>query len=204
MSDAPKPRTRRADYAEMTRQAIVDAARSLYASKGFFATTVEEIAAQARVAPATVYASGGGKHGLLHTLIDQWQTAPVIESTYRQIADLDDGNAIVAATASGTRAVREEWGDVVRVARATAPHDQRVADLLSEVTDNYRHGLALAAQRLIEVGALREEMDLQAATDVLWFYFGYSSYSTLTDENGWNLAQAEQWLNERARAALLP
>jgi len=203
MSDAPKPRNRRADYAEMTRQAIVDAARSLYASKGFFATTVEEIAAQARVAPATVYASGGGKHGLLRILIDQWQTAPVIESTYRQIADLDDGKAIVAATALGTRRVREEWGDVVRVARATAPHDPGVADLLSGVTANYRHGLGLAAQRLTEVGALRDQIDLQAATDILWFYFGYSSYSTLTDENGWNLAQAEQWLNERACAALL-
>jgi hypothetical protein len=71
------------------------------------------------------------------------------------------------------------------------------------VTANYRHGLALAAQRLTEVGALREEIHVQAATDVRWFYFGYSSYSTLTDENGWTLAQAEQWPNERACDALL-
>ena len=203
VSETTGARTRRADYAEMTRQAIVDAARGLYATKGFFATTVEDIAAEARVAPATVYASGGGKHGLLRTLIDQWQTAPVIEATYRHIATLDDGEAIVTATASGTRKVREDWGDVVRVVRSTAPHDQRVTELLSEVTANYRHGMALTAQRLADIGALRNGLVVAAATDVLWFYFGYSSYSTLTDENGWSLDQAQNWLYQQACAALL-
>lgn len=203
MNQTPKPRTRRADYAEMTRQAILDAARGLYGSKGFFATTVDEIAAEARVAPATVYASCGGKHDLLHTLIDQWQSAPVIEATYRKIAGLDDGEAILAATAAGTRQVREEWGDVVGVARSTAPHDERVAELLAEVTANYRRGMVLTAHRLAEIGALRKGMSATAANDVLWFYFGYSSYSTLTDENRWSLAKAEKWLYQQARAALL-
>lgn len=203
VSDTTKTPSRRADYAAMTRQAIVDAARSLYASKGFFATTVEEIAAVARVAPATVYASGGGKHGLLHTLIDQWQTAPVIDATYRHIAGLDDGEAILKATAQGTRKVREEWGDVVRVVRSTAPHDERIAELLSEVTTNYRNGMVLTAQRLAEIGALRKGVRTRAATDVLWFYFGYSSYSTLTDENHWSLDQAQNWLYQQACAALL-
>jgi AcrR family transcriptional regulator len=195
-------RNRRAEYAALTRQAVVDAARKLYAGKGFFATTVEEIAAEADVAPATVYASCGGKYGLLNTLLEQWTSAPVIKSTYERVSALADGEAIVRATAAGTREVRETWGDVMRVVLATAPHDARVAASLGAATAEYRAGVKLTARRLADIGALRNGVDVRAATDILWFYFGYSSYFTLTDENGWSFAKAERWLLEQASAAL--
>jgi AcrR family transcriptional regulator len=195
---------RRADYAALTRQAIIDTARTLFAAKGFFATTVEDIANGARVAPATVYAVGGGKHGLLRTLLDQWQNAPIIQATYEHIGTLSDGEAILRASAAGTRQIREQWGDVMRMVLTTAPHDSRVADSLETVTRKYRHGVALTAQRLADIGALKPALSVSAATDVLWFYFGYSSYFTLTDENGWTLAKAEKWLLAQASSALLP
>ena len=204
VSEAKSTRGRRADYAALTRQAIIDTARTLFAANGFFATTVEDIANGARVAPATVYAVGGGKHGLLRTLMDQWQNAPVIQATYEHIAALSDGETILRATASGTREVREQWGDVIRMVLATAPHDPRVAETLATVTGNYRQGMVLTAQRLAAVGALKPDVSVAAATDVLWFYFGYSSYFTLTDENGWPLAEAEKWLLAQASSALLP
>ncbi|OON72912.1 TetR/AcrR family transcriptional regulator [Streptomyces tsukubensis] len=194
---------RRAEYAALTRQAIIDAARKLFSSNGFFATRVEDIAAEARVAPATVYAVGGGKHGLLHTLIQQWTTAPVIASTYAHVAVLTDAEAILRATASGTREVRAEWGDVMRVVLATAPHDARAAQALAEATDVYRKGFVRTARRLADIDGLRQGTDLDLAVDVLWFYFGYASYFTCVDENGWSLERAEQWLLDQARAALL-
>ncbi|MFI0242488.1 TetR/AcrR family transcriptional regulator [Streptomyces sp. NPDC016845] len=195
--------SRRAEYAALTRQAIIDAARKLFSTNGFFATRVEDIAAEARVAPATVYAVGGGKHGLLHTLIQQWVSAPVISSTYEQVALLTDPEAILRATASGTRRVRAEWGDVMRMVLATAPHDTRAAQTLAEATDVYRNGFVRTAQRLADIGGLRPGTDLDLAADVLWFYFGYSSYFTCVDENGWSLERAEKWLLGQARAALL-
>ena len=203
VTEAKSARGRRADYAALTRQAIIDTARTLFAAKGFFAATVEDIASGARVAPATVYAVGGGKHGLLRTLMDQWQNAPVIQATYERIAALGDGETILRATASGTREVREQWGDVMRMVLATAPHDRRVAESLASVTDNYRRGMTLTAQRLADIGALKPDVSVAAATDVLWFYFGYSSYFTLTDENGWSLAEAEKWLLTQASSVLL-
>jgi AcrR family transcriptional regulator len=204
VTEARSSRGRRADYAALTRQAIIDTARTLFAAKGFFATTVEDIASGARVAPATVYAVGGGKHGLLRTLIDQWQNAPIIAATYEHIATLSDGEAILRATASGTREVREQWGDVMRTVLATAPHDPRVAEALAVVTGNYRDGMALTARLLADAGALKPDVSVAAATDILWFYFGYYSYRTLTDENGWTLADAEKWLLGQTTAALLP
>jgi AcrR family transcriptional regulator len=61
MADSLAPGTsRRAEYAEATRKAIADAARQLFCQRGYFATKVDDIANQARVAPATVYAVLGG------------------------------------------------------------------------------------------------------------------------------------------------
>ena len=78
--------TRRQEYAQATRQAIVDAARKLFAERGYFATKVDDIAAEARVAPATVYAVPGGKQGLLSELITTWTTDPIVEATLSRIA----------------------------------------------------------------------------------------------------------------------
>jgi hypothetical protein len=51
--------------------------------------------------------------------------------------------------------------------------------------------------------ALREELDLNQAVDVFWFYFGYPGLSTLHDENGSSYERAEQWLCREASRALL-
>ncbi|WP_433184913.1 TetR/AcrR family transcriptional regulator [Actinoallomurus sp. CA-150999] len=203
MPKTTRSSSRRADYAAQTRQAIIDTARSLYAETGFFATKVDDIAAGARVAPATVYAVCGGKHGLLRTLMEGWLNAPIIETTYQHVGALDDGEEILRLTAAGTREVREQWGDVMRVVLATAPHDAHIAESLAAATDSYREGFALTARRLADIGALNDGVDVADATDILWFYFGYSSYFTLVEENRWSLRRAEKWLLDQARAALL-
>jgi AcrR family transcriptional regulator len=78
VSETPGDLTRREQYALETRQAIIDAARRLFAERGYFATKVDDIAAEARVAPATVYAVTGGKAGLLAELIRMWVTDPAV------------------------------------------------------------------------------------------------------------------------------
>src|ERR1700719_4829162 len=87
--------SRREEYAEATRQAIVKATRQLFSERGYFATKVDDIAALARVAPATVYAVSGGKQGLLRTLTDTAVSDPMIAATIRRIEELDDPAAIV-------------------------------------------------------------------------------------------------------------
>ena len=96
--------TRRDEYAQATRQAILDAARQLFAERGYFATKVDDIAAKARVAPATVYAVTGGKYGLLSELIRIWTTDPIVEATTAQFGDMTDAVAIIRELAAGSRA----------------------------------------------------------------------------------------------------
>src|SRR5579863_4456356 len=94
--------TRRDEYAQATRQAILDAARQLFAERGYFATKVDDIAAKARVAPATVYAVTGGKYGLLSELIRIWTTDPIVETKTTHMLEMSDPVAIIRELAAGS------------------------------------------------------------------------------------------------------
>ena len=60
----------RARAAAETRRNILDTAMSLFLEHGYGKVTVNDIAAAASMAAATVYASAGGKAAILSTLID--------------------------------------------------------------------------------------------------------------------------------------
>lgn len=195
--------TRRDEYAQATRQAILDAARQLFAERGYFATKVDEIAAKARVAPATVYAVTGGKYGLLTELIGLWTTDPIVEATTIHIGEISDPVAIIRELAAGSRRMREQYEDIMRVMLATAPHDQAVATALQAATSVYRKAFIPIAKRLAKLGALRRGIDIAYAVDLFWFYFGYTSYFTLHDDNGWSYERAEHWLADQACRELL-
>jgi AcrR family transcriptional regulator len=195
--------TRREEYAQATRQAILDAARKLFAERGYFATKVDDIAALARVAPATVYAVSGGKQGLLNALIDVWSLDPIVKVSLDRVEKLNDPAETLRFVASVVRQMREEFGDIMRVLLNTAPHDPAVAKSLAAGTARYREAFRQLVQRLQRLNAFREGIDATTALDVLWFYFGYSGLFVLHDDNGWSYDRAEQWLYEQCSRVLL-
>jgi AcrR family transcriptional regulator len=197
--DRSRP-SRREEYAASTRAAIIDAARELFSEQGYFATRVESIAERARVAPATVYAVGGGKQGLLRTLVEQWSASPRLGEHYERVDQATDGDEVLRITATGTRETRETWGDVMRVVLATAPHEETAAAGLEVATERYRRAFAQVAERLAALGST--DIERERIVDVLWFYFGYASYFVLVDDNGWSFGEAEEWLLQQAGRAL--
>jgi AcrR family transcriptional regulator len=203
VTDRARKLTRREQYALTTQHAIVDAARKLFAENGYFATKVDDIAAEADVAPATVYASTGGKQGLISEMVRLWSTDPAIAGNLARTGASTDPYEIIGDLASTARQMREQWADVIRILLTTAPHDSGVADQLEPSTRFYRDCIATIAQRLADLGALREGVDVAYATDILWFYFGYGSLFTLHEENGWTYDQAERWLASQATRELL-
>ena len=195
MSDA-KP-SRRQEYAEATRRAIVDAARKLFAERGYFSTRVEDIAAEARVAPATVYAVAGGKQALLSTLIDTWTGDPIVVETLSNIDRVSDSEAIIRELASASRL---EQGFAVDAAGEIF---ERVAEQERGATDYYRDCISSIAERLVGLGELRPGVEMAEVVDVLWFFFGYASYFTLHEDNHWSYERAERWLADQAVVTLL-
>ena len=196
-------KTRRQAYADQTREAIVGSARSLFAERGYAATTVEEIARRANVAGITVYTTVGGKSGLLRHRMEIWSTAPVVENTLEEVHALEDGADVVLAAARVSRSMREQFGDIIYVMLNAAPNDLEVAANLRIATERYKASFVTVAEHLRKLEALQDGLSVGTAAEVFWFYFGYSSYRTLHDENGWSYDQAEAWLAEAAKKALL-
>ena len=192
--------TRRQEYAAATRAAIIQAARELFAQQGFFATKVEDIAARARVAPATVYTSVGGKHALLTVLMEQLASWQPREQTFERIAHAPTSHEVLAALAQGTRSTREEWADVQRVITETAPHDTAASTVHAERVKRYRSALDAVADRLATLEG--PSFDRGRAAAILWFFFGPSSYLPLHDDFGWSYEEAETWLLAQCEHAL--
>src|SRR5215471_12000487 len=134
-------RSRRDEYAEATWQAVVTAARELFAEAGYSRTTVEQIARRARVSPATVYAQCGGKQGLLKTLMDSWTAGPLVLEIIEACAAAPSAAAKLHALADGYSAIYRASGDIIRIVTDAASAAPGAAEFLA--TANARHHEAL-------------------------------------------------------------
>ncbi|WP_407565371.1 TetR family transcriptional regulator [Streptomyces sp. 184] len=67
----PPRRTRRRMTGKERREQLVDVGRTLFAARGFEATSVEEIASKAGVSKPVVYEHFGGKEGLYAVVVDR-------------------------------------------------------------------------------------------------------------------------------------
>ena len=131
-----------------------------------------------------------------------WTTDPLVAENIEQIMACSDPERVIRLAADGTRRHRERYADVIRVLLTTAPHDETARAELDSATAAYRGARTAVARRLAALDRT-PPIDARHADDVLWFYFGYSSYTTLVQENGWSYARAEDWLAEQACRELL-
>lgn len=64
-------KTRRAEYAEATRQALIEAGRELFSERGYADTPTEEIVKRARVTRGALYHHFSGKSELFEAVVEQ-------------------------------------------------------------------------------------------------------------------------------------
>lgn len=194
---------RRAEYAQATRAAILAAARQLFVERGYFATRVEDIAREARVAAPTVYAAGGGKSGLLRAMVEEGVRAEESKRPRPDIAAQSSPEELIRRIVEATSRVFEDWWPLMRQVTQAAAQDAGVRQSLDLAHASLREGLELVATRLAELDALPAGMSAADATGLLWYYLGNSSYATLTGDLGWPMSRAASWLYERLTAVLL-
>jgi AcrR family transcriptional regulator len=201
--DSPADRTRREEYSDQTRAAVVAAARQLFASNGFFQTKVDQIAKLSRVSPATVYAQCGGKQGLLRSLMDSWtQSAPVVASLQESLAG-DNAVLVMQALAAGYLQITEQWGDVIRVVLDVAPHDQESGAVLATAQQRHNRNVMAICRHLEDIGALREDVDPRLASRIITYFYGIDGLIRTRDVFGWSLERSNEWLLAHASAAVL-
>jgi AcrR family transcriptional regulator len=194
--------SRRRAQAAATRADILDAAQPLFESRGYAATTMDAIAAEAGVALKTVYVVFETKSGLLRALWNHLLRAgrdetPIAEQEwYRAVVAEPEPGRKLDLTAHNSRVTKERIGGVLQVIRTAAAIDEDIAALWARIQTEFH-----ANQR-----AIVESMglpDAERATDILWTLDHPDVWHLLVEERGWTPEQWERWFADAARAQLL-
>jgi AcrR family transcriptional regulator len=196
-------RGRRAEYAQATREAIRSAARELFVTRGYFETRVEDIATAARVSPATVYAVGGGKSGLLHELLQLCTEDGQIATIMQTIEAATDPRELIRLVVDARSLQFEGWSDLMRQVTAAAPQEEAVRESLELANATIRTGLGHIAQRLADMAALRTGLTAADADEILWYYLSNASYFTLSDDLRWPPSRTAEWICQQLLLSLL-
>jgi AcrR family transcriptional regulator len=204
MSEPVKSRTYRSsvreEQARRTRQAILDAARAVFAEQGYAATTIAKIARAAGVAVDTVYASVGAKPVLMRLLMETAisgtdQAVPAEERDYvRQIRAAASAREKIAIYAAAATAANTRLAPLHLVLRGAAAQDAELARIRDEISERRAANMRLFAQDLVSTGELRPGLEPDEIADVVWSMNSAEYYTLLVRERGWDTGRFAAWL----------
>jgi AcrR family transcriptional regulator len=205
-----KPRTRRAEQAERTRRRILAAATELFLSRGYAATTIEAIAAQADVAVETVYSRFGSKAGLLNAIL-----GPAISGTGEHTSVLDrpelaeiracpDQRRQLQLMARFSRAILQRTDQLHRILDTAASSDPKAAELRQADRENRYQSQRTYIDILLVSGPLRDGLTPEGAQTTYATLASPETYAFLTGDRGWAPEQYEHWLADSLTRLLLP
>jgi TetR/AcrR family transcriptional regulator, regulator of autoinduction and epiphytic fitness len=190
----------RREQADLTRRAILDAARALFLERGYVATPIQAIARRARVSPATVYGIFGTKRAILAALVDisiAGDDAPVPIRERPWVRDLQQEPELrgrIRILARNGRLILERRAPIDAVVAAAAATDPEIAGLWVRIREQRHAGQRTLLQLVIGAsGRLRPGLTVAAAADILYTLGSPESYRLLVEDRGWSGDRFERW-----------
>jgi AcrR family transcriptional regulator len=141
MPDVKGRSTIREEQAAATRRRILDAAVGVFTDQGFAGTRIEDVAAEAGVAVATVYKTFTNKANLLAGALDQAMTGgdpdhPIDEQPWwREQLDEPDAAAQLRLVARNARDIYERAAALLAVLASVAPSGGALAGIAAGIED---------------------------------------------------------------------
>jgi AcrR family transcriptional regulator len=197
----------RQEQAAQTRARILDAARALFERDGFARTTVKSIAAAAKVAPDTVYATFGTKVRVLTGLIDRELTASADAAS---VTDRPEAHAVrdelnqfeqLRLFARDIATVLERVRPVYEILHNAAAVDAELLAVTQEMDNNRLKQLRTIAGWLAARGPLR--VDVERASEIIWAIASPDVARLLCDGRGWTVDDYATWLEDTLVRTLL-
>ncbi|MEW5627382.1 helix-turn-helix domain-containing protein [Streptomyces hydrogenans] len=201
--DVKRP-DKRAERSRRTREKIVVAARDLFVTQGYGATSLQQVADRAGVAVQTVYFVFRNKRALFKDVVDV-----SIAGDAEPVATMDRDwfrAACAEPTAAGqlrahVRGVRDILGRVAPIMpliAAAAATDPEIAAQWSAGPDPRYTVQHAAAKALTSKPDARPDVDTDRAADLLYGLLSPELYLVFVRDRGWSPESWEEW----ARAAL--
>lgn len=202
-------RGQRVGRADATRRRIVDAATARFVERGYRATTLADIAADADVAVQTVYFHFGNKRTVLKSAVDiaaagDDEPVPLLERSWMEEIRAEAApTRIVALWTSSGRDIFVRIGAIMRVVREASATDREMADQWNENEQQRLVAFRALGEVLHERDALATGLSVDEATDIVFALNSLEVYHLLTAVRGWTPERWESWLRTTLCAVLL-
>ena len=188
-------------------EAILAAAATLFRTKGYLATSINDIAAEAGVARPTVFAAVGPKPTMLKLVVDHATTGddapiPVAErASSREALDAEDPATSLRLHARNSRRICERVADLLWAVESAAAVDPDAAALWTDLQQQRRTSMRTFVQSLARKTELRE--DDRTITETMWAMIP-ALYLRLVRDAGWPPDRFETWLGDTFIQLWLP
>jgi AcrR family transcriptional regulator len=212
MSSVKRPydASRRREVARARRKGVVLAARDLFERDGYRATTIVGVAAASKVSPELVYKTFGSKAALAKAVFDvalagDDEPVPVRERPAMvAIGAEPDVRRKIAMFVEGLVERLERSARVQIMVRDGRHVDESLVPVWDQLLTEGLTGMALLAAQLIGTGQLRDDIDQDEVTDLLWNYLAIDHYERLVLRRGWSPSRYADWLTRAITGSLCP
>lgn len=207
-SSRPYHSPRRAAAARETRRVILAAARDQFVEHGYAHTTLAAIAQAAGVSLATVKLVAGTKPQLLVAAIqaevrrDDVAVPLVEQSWWKQLLAERDPEGLLRQFVARVASSLERQAALFAVVWQAAASEPEIVALEQRARHGRWNDVRQMAQALAELGALREELDVDTTTDIVWAVASPQLYHLLVVDRGWSTARWEAWVGDSLTSQL--
>jgi AcrR family transcriptional regulator len=176
---------------------------------GYAATTMAAIAAEAGVALKTVYVAFETKGGVVRSLWnlalrgDEGDTPVAERAWYRAVLDEPDPERQLRLNAANSRVGKLRLGAVLELIRTAAPTEPEIDALWERIQTEYHANQRAVVESVAAKGALRPEVDVDRAADIVWAVNNPDLWQLLVGRLGWTPEQYEQWCADTVCSQLL-
>lgn len=188
--------------ARATREHVARAARTLFAERGYVATTIQSISAAADIPAQTIYSAFGTKAKILEAIRREWIDRSRVQELHDDAVKQADPIRRMRMIAGMHRQQMETGYDVIAIYSEAARVDP-------EMNTEWRAVLAgreRAVGRLLDSfdGQFKPGIGRQRAIDIYVACTHNEVYGSLVLEHGWGLDDFENWTGDLLITQLLP
>jgi AcrR family transcriptional regulator len=188
--------------AERNRQGVIRVAHRLFLEQGYAATPLKQIADDAGVSLATIYAVFGNKRALLFAVFEAAR-----RNTAQREADFDtpleeQSNLTADLIAHRVCLTREGGAPVTRIIDRAAAADAEIAELWRDIQSERHERMTSLVRALRNQDLLQTSLAEAEAADALWTLTSNEVYGLLVLDRGWTRTRYERWLSDMLATSL--
>jgi hypothetical protein len=115
-----------------------------------------------------------------------------------------DQQVMLGLQARNDRMINQRVAPLFEAVRNASATDDDIAQLYATLKQQRLTGARITIEALAALGPLRDDVDLDTATDILWALKDPALWTALVADRGWPADRYETWLARAMQQSLLP